>query len=729
MIAMAFLSERTRTAVVRTLLSAAVLPLTAVYPLTFLFQDDIFLTVAVLSLALMLVNLSWYRWMWGIYVFVGCIPLLNTVNTIFHLPQPGISMNLVMLAALTTSWALHMIWRRPIADRNSRVFLIHTPVDILVATLAATILIALPCGWMRFNNVLCPGFYQELPHQLARIPFFTLLDTYLCFTRAWIFLQLGFAFYLFCSSIRHRTEMRNILWICAASGCLVCISGIVQYRYDLFYVGTSWYFHRISATLNGPHSAGVYFAGLSVLCLALMVATESPLRKVLLFITLLLSLTGLWFTQTRSAAFSLLAVVAMLGSVLWVGGLFRSARVRAASMVVLATALFVGPGSLLLPERGVLSVIARSPQYQAFTAKLDVLRSPDANRQKLNEWLSFRFFHWNAASAVVAMHPIAGAGLGTFDKLYRRVRLENDTYKTAYTHALFLDVYTEMGIVAVAALFGIYCTVIVLTWKLFRAREVSWRWRVMGIGFLTAFCAGYVASFVTSDLYYVLEIQLWFVLLLALVVRNYQMHFTPVPQSLVTYWRLTLHHAATVARSSKPRLAAVSLVLVALAGGCVYTVVSAARDGRDFFASAQPYTINDRILEYGIHHYETDTRSNQFARTDRVLYKPLRVKEHYLRISLRADHPDAEARPVTATIKLDNIVLGTITLSNRMWTVSRFNLGSWKDSRSPTASYAEGIPAVLCITSSRTWNPFRLRRGSYDLDFGVDLGAIQWGYY
>jgi len=729
------LSSAAKTTMRRVLLFALAVPFTAFYPLSFFWQGDLFLLVAALSITLMLVNLAWYRWIWCVYLFVASIPLLNTVSRIYSLPAPGLNINLLFLAAFMTAWVLDRIWRRPYTDLSPHIYMLHTPADLLFAVLGVMLVLALPTGWLRFNNVVCPGFYDELVRQFANMPFLTLFDNYLCFTRAWYLFQIGVAFYLFASSIRHRHELRNVLWISAAAGALVGMYGLLfQIFRDRFFpetsaswVGINWYFRRVNATLNGPHAAGMYFASLSAICLALTIATASYARKLLLFATWLLALAGLWFTGTRSAAFALVIVVGVVGFMLWVVSVFRFARVRALSLVIIAVIVLLGPGSFLFPDSGPLSVIVRSEQYQRFMVNFEQLK---LDKKAIDNWLAFRFYHWNTAGNVIAQHPLAGSGLGTFDKLYRRFKLDDDMYKTAYTHSFYLDIYAEMGVVALIAVAGLYCLVIVLSWKLFRAREVSWRWRVMALGLLVAFCTCFVANFVTSDMYYVPELQLWYVLLLALLIRNYQMYYEPKHLSLSAYWRGLTGRTLAWLRGSRRRFAVALAVLAACAVAWSCTVAAAGVAGYRFFNAARPYTLNDRILEYGIYYYENpDAHNNKFARTAREVYKPVCVSNQYLRLYLRAEHPDAAARPVQATIRLDSVVLGTVSLSNRMPAMVRFDLSPWKDVVARTNDYAAGIPAILNLSSGRTWNMFLSRRGTFNHELGVDLGAIEWGYY
>ncbi|MCX7846432.1 MAG: O-antigen ligase family protein [bacterium] len=677
------------------------------------------------AISLFTFALSWRRWIWCVYLFVFCIPLFNTLGSLLKLPY--FSVNMSILGALTTSWLLHALWRRPISDRAPRIYLVRTPMDGPMLLLLAAIILWLPLGWLRFDNVFCPGFYRELPRLLARVPFFSLLDRGLAFTRAWLFLQMGLAYYLFCSSLRHREELRNVLWITVVSGAIVAIYGITQYRIGFGWVGINWYFQRINSTLNGPHAAGIYFATLVSICGVLCLATRSFLRRVLLFITLVLNFLGLWLTGTRSALFALLLVLGVLGAVFWTLGLIKSARVRVISAVVVVVLLLMGPGySLMFPHRGLIAVITKSRQYQRFTDGFGRLK---LDRTRINEWLAYRFHHYSAATRIIRSYAGFGAGLGSFDKLYRYYRNPDDTYKTAFAHAFYLDILAELGFPALLAVLLIYCIAIILSWRVYRSREIYWRWKAVALGLLIAFTSTYIANFVTSDFYYVPELQLWLALLLALVVRDYQLHFTPQAQSFTIHWRtqaLSLFHTLR----ARPVLRWASLALALLLTAAWGTALArAAQHGRRLFYAAKPVTITDRILEYGIYHYERDQYKNQFARTAAHVYKPILVRDRYLRLFLRASHPDVEKLPVAASVYLDSTFLGSVILSNATWHLARFDLHEWLTQRPTNELLGVSTRATLHLHSHRTWNPYRSRRGTQDRNYGVDLGAIEWGYY
>lgn len=710
------------------LLSGIAIVFAGVYPLSYVGVTQPFLRTAVLAGMLAFFIASWYRWIWCIYIFIFCIPLFNTLPTILHLPAPFINVNYVLLSALLSAWALRAIWRKPLSDRAPNVYCCSTPFDLCFLVVGASILMALLPGWLRFNNALCLGFYTGMPYHFARIPFFTLFDNYLCFTRAWQLTQLGLSLYMLCSSIRHRHELRNVLWLTLAASFLVSMYGLYQYVVGVNWVGINWFFRRINSTFNGPHALGMYLATIMALGITLMIATQSTIRRVLLFICTVCAGGALWLTGTRSAAFSLVLVFGVVGVLFWIMGLVRSRHVRTVSLLIAAVLLFIGPGySLVSPERGLFSVVLASPQYQRFTENMN---NQQLNRAAINKWLAFRFFHWIAAARVIQGFPVIGSGIGTFDKLYREVRLSDDSYKTAYAHSFYLDVLSELGLPALLAVIAGYCVAIILSWKLYRARDVSWRWKLVGLGILLAFCTTYIANFVTSDVYYVPEIQLWCAVLLALLVCNYQINFDPEPQSLRQHWRMQGRRMRAFLRAhalwrTAAIAAAALLVLVWLAN-----VGAAMHAGYRFFHEARPYTLLDRIPEYGIYDYQRDAASNKYARTARVVYKPIRVKNRYMRIFLRAEHPDAERRPVPVSLALDDTLLGSVLLSNRHWKLVRFDLQPWRANITTNAPGAEaGIPAVLHMRSGRVWNPYRANVGRDNRPFGVNLGAIEWGYF
>lgn len=712
-------------------LSIILLPLALLYQLSFLFNnvtDNIttFHQSIVLALTACIFFLAWRRWTTAVYVFIFSIPLFNTMPSMMNV-QPAVSVNYCFLGALIAVWAIRIIWGIPYADKKPDIYVIKTPLDPYILILAVALLFALPAGWFRFNNLVCPGFYTDAFQQIRAIPFFTQFDLYLCFTRVWQFAMAGLAFYLICSTIRHRNQMRTLVWLVAISGMLVSIYGLLQYSVGFGWVGINWYFLRVNATLNGPHAAGVFFATHIALIFTLMLATRSKWRKFIALCAVILSGAGLWFTGTRSAAFALLIVTAMVAGAVWVRFAIRSVQIRYISAIILVVILFIGPGySLFFPERGIWSGIVKSKQFDRFTEGLSNL---DFNQKRVNEWLAFRGYHWTAAGRVITQYPFTGSGIGTFDKLYRYVKEKDDTYKTAYAHSIYLDLLTEAGFIALLAFLGLYAVAIIMMWKVFRAKSVSWRWRLMGVGLFISLYVTFVANFFTSDLYYVPEMQLWTALLFALVVRDYQINFDPGPHSFRQNWKERFRDLYTVLKTRKYRLIIALVILLALLTMWVWSIVNAALYGYDFFTHARQYTKIDRILEYGIYSYEYDQNDNKYGLTAENVYKPIRVKDKYMRLYLRARHPDVEEKPVPVILSIDDTEIARVTLSNRTAQLFLFDISPWIGERSENKLNTVGFPATLHMKTGRTWNPHKMRVEGPNKDFGADLGTIEWGYF
>ena len=705
------------------LLAVLILPITATYQLSFLWQPNPYLQIIVIGLSLFIFCLSWYRWMYAIYFFIFSIPLFNTLPKILSLPWPYFNVNAIFAGALISSWACHYIWKKPISDKNSDIFVVKTPFDLIAFAFVIIFIIALPLGWVRFNNIFCSGFYFDAPQNFKNIPFYSLLDNYLCFNRFWQFTQVGFIFYLITSSIRTKKQIRTILWIIIFSSVIVSSYGIFQYFANFQWVGINWYFKRINATLNGPHAAGMYFTTVFMISLALFIATKKIWRKILIFLATILNGAAAWYTGTKTAVFAYFIVIFLFAFGFFVVALAKYKDVRRISFYVFISILLIGPGlTLIMHEKSPFAVIQKSPQYQRFAEGFSNFKF---NKDFVNRFVSYRFYHWTAARNVIKKQFFLGTGLGAFDKLYQYNKLDNDTYKVSYTHSLYLDVMAELGFFSLILLLFLYYIPIVLSWKLFVSRNISWRWRTVHLTFVIILTSLFLANFFTSDLYYVMELQLWLTLLVAIIIRNYQLTIKITPESLTSYWKKSL---SSFFKSKLRKVIGliISLIIIFAAG---FLILKSAFQGRTFFITAQKYTIIDNILEYGIFYYEKDKNNNKFARTARKVYKPILVKDRYMRIFLRADHPDAVRNPVHTKVFIDNIEVGNIVLSNRLWSLPNLDLKEWVSKHSTNEISKSGIRAVLKIESDRTWNPYKLKRGNKNLEYGVDLGAIEWGYY
>ena len=713
-------------------LSLLVIPVVATYPFSFLWMDDLFLKVAVISGSICFFCLCWYRWQWAMHAFVFSIPLLNTIavptegSIVRGIAWPGVNVSAIMIAAMATAWVYRRIWGAPLGGTSHTLHVTSTPFDPLMFLGGLLVLVSVPIGVARFNNLVTAGFYHDLAAQLLRIPFFDVMENYLCFTRTWQFVQVGIAFYLVCSSVQSRQQWRALLWLIVIAGVFVGVYGIWQYNMGFRWVGTNWYFRRINATFNGPDGAATYFATYICIGYALLFATPSLLRKVLLFCALGVAFGALWLTGTRTAFYVLMLVLIVVLVCFLISTLVRQRVLRYGAVALIILVPLLGAGqSLMFPDRGLMALITRSQQFQRLT---DGVRGFSLNHNAINAMLSFRFYHWTAAVNLIKRYPWSGAGIGTLDKFYPLVRLPDDGYKTAFAHAQYLDVLAELGPLALVICVLLYCVAVVVAWKTFCARGVSWRIKTLQAGFLGAIYVTFLTNFFTSSLYYVPGLQLWTMLQFALVVVNYRLYVKPDPPPLTVALCSWKQRLIAAARRSRAATITVGVVLVLFCSGWAWAFYHALRDGELFFHNAYRYTKLDRVLEYGIFGYESDQSKNKFARTAADAYKPVRIKDRFLRIFLRADHPDTREIPVRVTAALDDDVIVTAVLSNREWHLCRVDLSDWLLGRATNDLARRGLPATFHLHSDRTWNPVKTARGTVNRDYGVDLGAIEWGY-
>ena len=150
-------------------------------------------------------------------------------------------------------------------------------------------------------------------------------------------------------------------------------------------------------------------------------------------------------------------------------------------------------------------------------------------------------------------------------------------------------------------------------------------------------------------------------------------------------------------------LSAAALVLAVFLWRCRVSSL----EGEAQYYSCEPYDNQDRILEYGIKHYEYDIHSNKFARTDRHVYRPMKMTSRFLQVYVRAGHPDADLKPVPASFTVNGKLAGSCVLSNRNWRACVLDLGTVIPQLTNDHALAEGltVPINLGLSSGRMWNP------------------------
>ena len=693
-----------------------------IYLWSYLAQSETTLRTVVFGIFLTFSMLSLISWKAAVYTFIFCVPLFNTLPSILGINDvwPPFSFNFLFVSALATGALFYKIADRPLDWNHRRYNIPSTPFDFLWGLLMLLVWSTAIVGCLRYNNLFCPGFFSDLPLHLTGLPFATQTDNYLCFTRALQLTASLLSFYFVCSVLHSQKDVFNVFKLLLLSATLVCVYAVWQYQTKSFLVGIQSFFGRVNATFNGPDSAATYFVVIIMLSFAFFWHAKKVAGFLFTAFLLTVAIVGLALTGTRTAAFAM--VIAVLFVLILT--LIRTQQVfkyLPALAIVIAVYFFFAPGnSLRLPFENSWQVL----QNKRFFQGIDQLAN---NPRRIDEWLSFRSFHWFAAKRAANQAPITGQGLGTFDKLYRNLKAQRDQYDSAFAHNLYLDYLIEMGSLGFFVSIAFYVVALLLCWRIWSGGLGGKKARAIAIALMAALLSIAVGNLFSSSFYYVLELMMFQAVLLALLTSIFNQEYPAEEPSLYNKITKTAH---ALFLTPKRRLA-VAGVFILLASVYLWRLSVSARAGEAQYYSCEPYTRLGRILEYGVDHYEVDNNGNKFARTGKQVFCPLKVHSRKLMIYLRAAHPDAEQRPVSGTFTVNGNLAGSVVLSNRNWTSFILDVATALPAVTNEDLTVEGkfIPISLGLTSGRLWNPLEWNPEERNIEYGIDLGTIIQGLF
>ena len=695
----------------------------SIYVWSYLAQSQNSLRTVVFGLFLIVVMLAMVSWKAAVMTFIFCLPLFNTLPAILGLSNiwPPFNFNLLYLTGLVTAFLIYTVTGHDLNSKDRRnKGLIATPFDGLWAIFLILVILGMLVGACRYENIFCPGFIRELPGKLTRIPFSSQTDNTLCYTRAMQFVFMALAFYFSVSVFRTRKDVYRALYLLLGSSVIVGCYGIWQHKTGLFLVGIQTVFKRINATYNGPDSAATYFLCMMILAFACLFFTKKIYHYLILIFIIVLASVCLYLTETRTVMYAMaLALVVTLSL-----AVVRSRKLLKPLpyiLVLFGVILFFGVGNNMnLPGRYLTKHLKGQRVFQG----LDRL---NIEPRKLDEWLSFRSYHWYAARAAVREAPVLGHGLGTLDKLYKKYKSQRDHYNSAFAHNLYLDYWSELGLPGFIISIAFFVFSLFLAWRLWSNQCCGKHVRSLALALMAIQLSIALGNIFSSSLYYVTELMFLQSVFLAMLSSLFV--------SVYASGELSLRHKAADflhALRSKPvyRYAFFALAIVVM-GLFLYKGYGSAQKGREQYYSCEPYNNSGQILEYGIEHYEFDVRSNKFARTKRRVYRPVQTNSRYLQIYLRASHPDAEVRPVPASFLVNGKLAGSCVLSNRNWNAYTIDIGRIVPvlTNENFASGGKKIPLELELISGRMWNPLDWNPQEQNIKYGIDLGTILQGLF
>lgn len=698
--------------------------LSSLYLWSYLSQSQNSLRTVVFGLFLIVVMLAMISWRTAVFTFIFCIPLLNTLPTILQVGNlwPPFSFNLLYLSGLSTAFLIYVITGHPLKARARYKHggLVSSPYDILWLLLVVLTVLGTVIGAVRFENVFCPGFFKSLPAKLAAIPFASQTNNALCYTRAMQFIFMPLAFYFISSAMRSQKDVYTVLKLLLVASAFASLYGVWQHHTALFLVGIQVFFHRINATFNGPDSAATYFLVIMLLSCAAFFFAKKVVHFLMIAAVLALAAICLYFTETRTAIYAMVMALFFTFALAVTRSKFF---LKSLPLILCLAALFVffAPGNRMsLPGRYLVQNLKSQRAFQG----MDKLR---IEPRKIDEWLSFRSYHWFATLGAMKDSPIFGHGLGTLDKLYKKYKTPRDQYSSAFAHNLYLDYYSELGLPGFILIISFFAFSVFLAWRLWSNQCLGIRVRSLSLALLATQLSIALGNLFSSSLYYVTELMFLECTLMAMLSNLFTFCYPPREISLKKEYS-----DAFKAVWGKPlwRTAFLCSVLLVL-GIFLWRFSISAKLGEKQYYSCEPYDNQARILEYGVRHYEYDQQSNKFARTERCVYRPIRMNSRFLQIYLRASHPDANLKPVPATFTVNGKLAGSCVLSNRTWRTCVLDLGSIIPELTNDHALAEGlvVPISFGLTSGRMWNPLDWNPTEKNIHYGVDLGTVIQGLY
>jgi len=306
------------------------------------------------------------------------------------------------------------------------------------------------------------------------------------------------------SGIRTPKRLKMIIWAFVFGALLVSVDGIVQFFAGKDFIrffpaeygnpldGIGGQFKRMKASFHNSQDFASYLAVAVPLLLGLFrYGSYQKKQKILLGITLAVSLYCLVFTYSRGAALALLFAV-----------IFFTIAMK--DKIILPVILILGVAAPFVLAKSPLTwVTSRHSFIELFTD-------------------SSRLQHWQAAVNMIKAHPFMGIGLNNFCANYDKFKSSGDFFSGWYAHQTYLQMAAEIGLIGL----GIFLAIIIVSiirWvkilPLIKDREI----KTISFALFAGMMGFLIAGLLDSNLQYSnLAVLFWLVFSLFYRIKNIQ---------------------------------------------------------------------------------------------------------------------------------------------------------------------------------------------------------------
>lgn len=224
--------------------------------------------------------------------------------------------------------------------------------------------------------------------------------------------------------LREASWRRNCVRVLACSGVIISIWAIIQFAtgWGIPEAWSAWEVRRAVAIYSYPNAIGLALAPVVMLMLGFVFSKGRAITRGMAGVSAMLMIVGLAVAKVEGAFVGLLAGVLFFS-------FFTSRRVW----------VWGGAGLILI----VLFIIPLTRDYV-----WSLLTFQDVSGE-------VRLALWQGSFALLMDHPFVGSGLAGFQQLYDQYRLARHTELLLYPHNVFLNFWSELGLLGLIAMIAL----------------------------------------------------------------------------------------------------------------------------------------------------------------------------------------------------------------------------------------------------------------------------------
>ncbi len=255
-----------------------------------------------------------------------------------------------------------------------------------------------------------------------------------------------------------KAGWRKMLMYFAGIGGVVGAVGVVQ-RFVTVWPGLIDQSGRIASTIGNPIFLGAYLLFIFFIALYLFITALSPKEKLIWIGVVVVTLLGLYFTESAGTFVGLIAGAAMMVAIL----IARSKKPKLIFGTVIVVVLMVLGGMVFLKYK---TILLKSPIGFLLTP-LDRVSLVSAQSGTAKT----RLMAWGVGWQGIKARPILGWGMGNFetvaDRYYNPKFLEVSFAETVWDtpHNLFIQIAAEDGVVGLLAFLAVIVCAYVMLYK------------------------------------------------------------------------------------------------------------------------------------------------------------------------------------------------------------------------------------------------------------------------